>query len=55
MDQQPVRKRVGEAPEETPLQRAFRVRCMLLQLRGERETDDKHIRRRVGRTKQGQG
>ncbi len=48
-----IRKQVGSGVEETPLQRAFRMRQMLIELRGEREDPGHaHIRKLVGRTDQ---
>lgn len=46
-----IRKQVGRGKSETPLQRAFRQRQMLIELRGERPEDDDgdHIRKTVGK------
>jgi hypothetical protein len=46
-----IRKVVGSGVNERPLQRAFRLRQMLIELRGEHEDPDHaHIRKLVGRT-----
>ncbi len=44
-----IRKQVGSGVEERPLQRAFRMRQMLIELRGEREdSGHAYIRKQVG-------
>ncbi|MFW6303759.1 MAG: hypothetical protein ACOC2L_03985 [Candidatus Sumerlaeota bacterium] len=46
-----IRKEVGSGRTERPLERAWRMRQMLIELRGEREDPDHaHIRKLVGRT-----
>ncbi len=47
-----INKTVGKPKAESPLQRAFRLRTMLIELRGERlKEDNAHIRKLVGRVK----
>jgi hypothetical protein len=46
-----IRKSVGKMKDENPLQRAFRLKQMLEELRGERLEDDENVRRVVGRLK----
>lgn len=44
-----IKKIVGKEPPESPLDRAFRFKLMLEELRGKRPPTDEHIRRIIGR------
>ena len=47
-----IRKQLGRPREENPLQRAWRLRQMTIELYGEQEDPDHaHIRKLVGRTR----
>jgi hypothetical protein len=51
-----IRKVVGKGKPKRPLQRAFELRQMMIDLRGPREDDNYgHIRKTVGRAKPKQG
>jgi hypothetical protein len=45
-----IKKIVGKERLESPLDRAFRFKLMLEELRGKRAPADEHIRRIVGRS-----
>lgn len=45
-----IKKRVGNEKKECPLDRAFRFKQMLEELRGKRSSADENIRRIVGRS-----
>ena len=46
-----TRRVVGKYQDTSPLKRAFRLRTMLIELRGERLENNGNIRKLVGRTK----
>lgn len=57
MEGERIRKEVGKPVQEDPLMRAWRLRQMVIELRGERPEDDDgdFVRKLVGRPRQTKG